>query len=340
MKTLLALLLLVPSLTALANEIERAYRAKDFKRVAEIYQANPKRAYTTRELMMLSLGLRKNQLYRQDIMLNVRIIKKEYGKLHKAILSDMKQGNTIDADAYPKSLKIIYWNLMNDYGRIMQGYKDVQEVNAKDRQHYASFSKLLSELEFREKEVDKLNDEITAHIQYLENKVYKFTFGFNLQYLSWQQVSTLEGPTTSTSLIVTNRGYCAGVEAGVENYRYHYYVDACLMLGSGGVSSTGSAINYQQSNIPAYGVKGGPGISMIVSSSRSRIGIKLPVIYNIQELSQPRNAGYSVKEESPVSFVATLYSRWQFEKFFLQTEFGQYVQKDQTLWSLGIGKSF
>lgn len=337
----ICLLLLITSVSmAHASEIVQAYKAKKTGRIIEIYRANPKRAYTKKEFIVISYALRKQGLFKADILVNVRMIKKEFAKEHKKILADIKKGATIDADSYSKLLKHTYWNLMNDYGRIMQGYKSVSEINPKDREHYAVFSKILSELEFREGQVDKLNDKITAHIQYVQNRVYRFTYGFSLQYLSWQQQSILEGAGSSTNLIVTNKGYCAGGELGMENYLFHFSLDACFLLGSGGVSSAGSAINYQQSNVPAYGVKAGPGVSMIVSSSKSRIGIKVPIVYNLQELAQPNQAGYEVKTESPLSIVTSLYSRWQFDSFYIQTEFGQYVGKDETLWSLGIGKSF
>ena len=98
--------------------------------------------------------------------------------------------------------------------------------------------------------------------------------------------------------------------------------------------------NYQQSNIPAYGVKAGPGASIIVSSSKSRIGIKLPMIYSVQELTTPIQTGFSVDQESSLAFMASLHSRWQFNKWYLQTELGKYITQEQTFWGLGIGKEF
>ena len=127
----------------------------------------------------------------------------------------------------------------------------------------------------------------------------------------------------------------------MENYLYHFYVDGCVLMGAGGVSATSNAnVAYQQSNVPAYGIKAGPGVSMIVSSSKSRIGFKVPIIYSVQKLVNPASPGYEVFNAAPISVVTSIYSRWQFNKWYIQTEFGKYIQKEETFWGLGFGKSF
>lgn len=339
MKLLLILIMLVN--VAIANDVTDAWDKKDFVRVTEIYRDQPARAYTKKELVYISYSLRKRGFYRQDIKLNVRLIKQNYVSQHKKLIAQIKNADTVDGDEYPEGLKVLYWNLMNDYGQILESYKDASTLIKKDHQHYLMFSKMLSELEFREGKVDKYNDKIVAHITYLENKVYKFSRSLSFQYISWQNESTLSGPGSKTGLVVTNRGLCAGGDMGYENSFYHFYVDGCVFAGSGGVSSdSSSAITYRQSNVPAYGAKFGPGASMIVSSSGSRIGLKLPIIYTMQKLQEPKNAAYTIKEDSPVSFVGSIYSRWQFKRWYLQTEFGLYIQKEQTFWGLGLGKTF
>lgn len=326
---------------AWASDVTDAFLRKDFKGISEIYRDQPDRNYTAKELIYISYSLRRMGFFRQDIKLNIRLIKKRYVSQHKKLLNDVKRGETIDGEEYPEGLKVLYWNLMNDYGKILESYKSQSTLIKRDHQHYLVFSKLLSELEFREGKVDKFNDKIVAHITYLENKVYKFTKSFSVSYISWQTDSVLKGPSSETGLVITNSGLCLGGDAGYENSFYHFYVDACAFAGSGGVSSDASSpIKYQQSNVAAYGAKFGPGASMIVSSSGSRIGIKVPVIYTLQKLQEPANNSYSIEENSPLSFVASLYSRWQFEKWYFQTEFGKYIQEEQTFWGLGIGKKF
>lgn len=335
------LIFLLFSSLSRASDITAAFDKKDFRTIVNIYRDNQDKTFSSKEIIYISYSLRKMGFYRQDIKLNVRLIKKKYSAQHKKLLSQLKQGDTIDGEEYPNALKVLYWNLMNDYGKILEGYLNESQLIKKDHEHYLIFSKLLSELEFREGIVDKFNDRIVAHIQYLQNKVYKFSYSLSFQYISWQQESLLKGPVSSTGLVVTNSGFCAGGDIGYENYLFHFYFDGCFLAGSGGVSADSSSpITYQQSNVPAFGVKAGPGASMIVSSSKSRIGIRLPIIYSLQTLQEPNNPGYAIESESPLSFVGSLYSRWQFQSWYFQTEFGKYVQQEQTYWGLGIGRSF
>lgn len=340
MRFILLLIISLPS--AFASDITDVFKKKDYEGVHQIYQENPSRNFSKKELVMISYSLRKLKFYRQDVKLNVRLIKKEYKNYHGRIIKQIKAGDTVNPEEYPDALKVLYWNLMNAYGEIIFGYKNNSQLIKKDHEHYLMFAKILSELEFREGKVDKLNDRIMAHILMLQNKVYKFSASWYLQSLSWQQESQLQGPTSSSNLIVTNRGLCLGGDLGYENSTYHWYVDGCAFYGSGGVSAeaSGSSIRYQQSSVPAYGLKFGPGASLIVSSSKSRIGLKLPIVFNVQSLTNPTEPGFSIKSESAISVATSLYSRWQFDKWYFQTEFGKYVDREATIWSLGIGRQF
>lgn len=336
------ILLMILAVPAFASDVTDEFKQKDYRGVHQIYQENPSRNFSKKELVMISYSLRKLRFYRQDVKLNVRLIKKEYQRYHSRLIKQIKKGDTIDSDEYPEALKVLYWNLMNAYGEIIFGYENNSQLIKKDHEHYLMFAKILSELEFREGKVDKLNDRVMAHILMLQNKVYKFSASWYLQYLSWQQESQLEGPTASSNLIVTNKGLCLGGDLGYENATYHWYVDGCAFYGSGGVSAeaSGSAVQYQQSNVPAYGLKFGPGASLIVSSTKARIGVKVPVIFNVQSLTNPATPGFSIKSESAISVATSVYSRWQFDKWYFQTEFGKYVDREATVWALGLGHQF
>ncbi len=336
----LLFILLVSS--AIASDITEEFRRRNYNGVHKIYQEDLSRNYNRKELVLISYSLRKLGFYRQDIKLNIRLIKKSYEGYHRKLSKKLKAGDKFDSEEYPDALKVLYWNLMNDYGQIIMGYEGKSRRMKKDHNHFLIFSKMLSELEYREGKVDKLNDKIAAHILLLKNKVYKYSKSWFLQYMSWQQESQLRGPGVSSNLVVTNRGLCLGGDLGYENATYHWYVDGCAFYGSGGVSAdaTGSGIRYQQSNVSAYGLKFGPGASLIVSSSKSRIGFKIPVVYNVQRLTKPSQAGFSVDSESAISYAATLYSRWQFTKWYFQTEIGKYYDREATVWSLGFGKTF
>lgn len=328
---------------ATAGALEVAFKAKDYNKISETYRNNMQANYSREQLVMISYSLRKLGFFRQDIKLNIRLVKKHYGRQHNRLLAAIKRGDTIDGDDYPEALKVLYWNLFTSYGQILKGYDHDSSLVEKDNKYFTLFSKLLSELEFREGKVDKYNDTIIAHRQYLTNKIYHFKKSWSVQYVSWQQDATLKHATAGEgSLIITNKGLCAGGDMGYENYRWHFYVDGCFLYGSGGVKNNDQDLidNYQQSNVPAYGFKGGPGASLIVSSSRSRIGLRIPMIYSVQKLTTPTDPGYSVDQGPAFAFIGSLYSRWQFDKWYFQTEFGKYIQQEQTFWGLGFGKEF
>ena len=328
--------------SASASEVTQAFNQKDFRRVTESYRQNQKKNYSRQELIYISYSLRKMGYYRQDINLNVIIINKHYKRHHQKLLQSIKRGDTVDGDDYPEGLMVLYWNLLNSYGQILKGYKEDSPKVEDDHKYFVQFSKILSELEFREGKVDKYNDAIIAHRQLLKDKIYHLKKSWSVQYVSWQQEAILNHPSGSSTLIITNKGLCAGGDVGYENYRFHFYLDGCVLYGSGGVKNNDQNLvaNYQQSNVPALGVKAGPGASYIVSSSKSRIGFKIPIIYSIQDLTSPKDPDYSIEQASSLSYLASLYSRWQFNKWYFQTEFGKYIQSEQAFWGLGIGKEF
>lgn len=334
----LALFILLPTL-ALASDISDAFKNKDFNRVSDIYKANLRRNYNPKELIYISYSLRKLTFYRQDIKLNVRLIKTKYFEPHNRLIKAIKGNESIDSDEYPEPLKIIYYNLIRDYGAIVMGYNRKSVLIDKDLQHFNQFYKFTSALEFREGKVDKLSENVTLHLQSLENKIYKFSSSLSLQYITWQNYTAFVKTGERNDLVITNRGYCLGGDAGIENKNYHFFVDGCFLVASGNISAaSGAAITYQQNNIPSYGFKIGPGASMIVSSTGSRIGVKLPIFYPQQKLAMP--TGYTEEKKSDLSILTNLYSRWYFDKWFAQTEFGLFVGRRETFWGLGFGKTF
>lgn len=341
MRSLLLILLITFSSTAFSKNLKLMVERQEYKKVVSYYNLNKKKDFTKHEYALISYSMRKLKMLRQDISLNVRQINRYFKAEHQKLLKETKASNTIDPDEYPKNLKITYWIILTDLGEILQKYKTRSKNFNKDYLYFQTFSKMLVDLEFRESKVDKINNKVNTHLEYIVNKIYKFSSSVSLQYVSWQRNATLNGPDGSTNLNVTNRGYCLGGDAGIENHLFHFYVDGCFLAGSGGVKNIDNPdVSYQQSNVKAMGLKFGPGASMIVSSSKSRIGVRLPIIYTIQRFTNPGDGFYAVEETSPLSFMGTLYSRFQFEKWYLQTEFGKYMQKEEIFWGLGIGKQF
>lgn len=341
MKTILLFIFISFSFSALAGVIEDNFKNKNYKAVADYYSSHRKGNFNKRQYIMISYALRKVGRFREDISHNVRFIKKYYPKQHIQLLKDVRESNSIDPDEYPKSLKIIYWILLDDYQNLLTSYQEKSPALDKDYRHFQIFSKLLEGLEFRESKVDKINTAALSHFAWLEDKIYHLTGSLFLNYVSWQREVLLKGGSREIDLQVTNRGYCAGGDVGWVNYRWHFYMDGCVLFGSGGVTNTEQPPEYQQSNVRAFGIKGGPGASMIVSSSKSRIGIKLPLLYTIQSFQNPpTGSNLTIEETNPFSAMVSLYSRWQFTKWYLNTEMGKYVQTDDFFWGLGLGKQF
>ncbi len=79
------LLLILSSLPAIASDITEEFRQKDYASVHQIYQENPSRNYSKKELILISYSLRQLGFYRQDIKLNVRLIKKRISALPQKI---------------------------------------------------------------------------------------------------------------------------------------------------------------------------------------------------------------------------------------------------------------
>ena len=337
------LLILLIVNQAFGASMETLFKRKDYKGVvANYYLPTSLKTLKTKELVMLSFSLRKLKRYRDDAKVIYVMLKKDHAAHHAEIRKKVRNKETLDAEDYPKSLPIHYWYLFNDYADILLGHKKLNDQLEKDKQIYVVFRQILGELEFREGKVEKLNDKVMSHLQYLEDKIYHFTYSFSAQYVSWQHEATLRRISTNanTGLIITNAGSCVGGDIGMENGFYHFAVDGCFLMGSGGVSAYGdSNITYQQ-NIAASGLKVGPVASMIVSSSKSRIGIGIPLIYTKQKLTQPGDPDYTIDEGSPISYLATLYSRWQFGKWYVRSEFGQYFDKQESFWGLGFGRQF
>lgn len=324
-----------------AGVFRKYFKKKDFKKILETYYKNPRSRFSKEDFIIISLALRKAGQYRDDIKLNTKFVKAFFLKEHNRLLRDTLESNTIDPDEYKDAQKLIYWIILDDYLNIISNAKKRSELKDNDLKQIQTISKLLEGLEFREGRVDKINTKINNHIQYLEEKIFRFESSFFMNFITWQRDLSLFNSINKKTLLVTNSGYCLGGDLGVSNYRYHFFMDGCFLIGSGGVTNITPPPTYQQSNVPVMGIKAGPGASIIVSDSRSRIGIKIPVIVNVQRFQNPPSvSGYQVEELNPTAFTATLYSRFNFGKWYFATEFGKYFAEERSTWSLGIGKEF
>lgn len=327
----------------MASDIRSLWSARSYIKIVESYLANKDKDYHWKDYFYISYSFRALKLYREDIKLNIKIINKGFKTQHKEILGLTKENEELEQGKYPKILIGLYWNLLNSFGELILLEN---EDSAKVSQIYKQFQMLqniLIELDALPEKSEEFVDNVQSYRQRLIDQIYSFKSEFFVQYISWQQEASLVNQNGSEiGLIITNKGLCSGGNAGIENYRFHFYIDACFFYGAGSVKNynQNSLASYQQSNIPAYGLKTGPGASINISSTKSKIGIKLPLIYSIQKLESPTSGTFSIVEGSSLAFVASLYSRWQFESWHFETEFGNYLGVKQTFWGLGAGVSF
>ncbi len=159
-----------------------------------------------------------------------------------------------------------------------------------------------------------------------------------LDFLSWQQEAEIKSGNAKSSIIVTNRAVCAGGSLGRNFLTYRSFVDGCFVYGLGNAGSEKRAITYDQSDISIYGAKASIGISKFVSPSNAEIGFKLPVMLTHQHLTEPKNT--KLTTPNPLLVMASLYSRWPIEQWFIQTEFSKFIENDLVLFSVGAGYNF
>lgn len=160
----------------------------------------------------------------------------------------------------------------------------------------------------------------------------------SIDYLSWQQEGKIKSGSSQSPLIITNQGVCAGGAIGYDYRTYRTFIDGCFIYGSGNAGSEKNTITYNQSGISVYGLKASLGMGKIVSSARTEIGFKLPIMYVQQNLTKTNIT--SIHEPPTLSAMASLYSRWPFEDWFVQTEFSKIIGNDLVLFSLGGGYQF
>ncbi len=340
---ILILLLLFISQSAYASKVSDLFKQKNYKEIAKYYDnSNTFNKLTPKDMILVSYSLRALGRHRDNAKLIVIMIKKNYAKEHSQIFGKIKKKVTLDSADYPKELLLLYWNIYNEYSYIIKSYKKLDPNLKRDEKNFQNFRTILSELEYQEGKVEKTNEAVVTHVQYLNDKEYKFSSSLQVQYMSWQYSADMIKISAGekSGLIVTNQGLCVGGDIGYASGFYHYALEGCFLMGSGGVTSFGNPeISYKQ-NLIAYGAKLGPSVYKIVSISKSRIGISLPVLFTTQKMTQPDDPDYVVEQNPLVNIVPTLSARWQFDKWYMKTEFGQYFGKKEVLWALGIGRQF
>jgi hypothetical protein len=297
-------------------------------------------ATSLEEGMKESKLLRSKGLYRADINFNIGLISKNLKAEHKKLIALVKENESVD-DVNPH-LQKIYLTIYADYYKLISNATELSDQLKSDHNGFTRFYQLLEGLEIKVGAVNKINDKANAHIKSLEGSIYKSSFSFYVQYLSWQEKTDIENITNNTEhkLIITNKATCLGGDFGIENEKFHYYLDACAMIGSGTVTGQNESI-YSQSSLPLFGAKVAPGFSYIPTSSNSRIGFKIPVMYSTQKISdfEADGSSYEVTKKDHFFIAGALYSRWYLKRFYVSAELGKFVTQQEAYWAFGAGFS-
>jgi hypothetical protein len=161
---------------------------------------------------------------------------------------------------------------------------------------------------------------------------------FFLDYVNWQQEGTIKAAGFHNKFIVTNKGLCAGGAASRIKNSYRTFIDGCLISGYGNTGSEKSTITYKQSDISLYGLKTSFGIGRFISPAQAELGLKIPIMYIHQNFSEP--LGATIHDPSIWMVLVSLYSRWPFGDYFVQTEFAKFIGNDLVMFQLGAGVNF
>ncbi len=260
-----------------------------------------------------------------------------YPKELKKIKAAIREGKVLKAEEFGEDYKKLIFDIYIGYNAKIAKTESTEQVTKKDRDDVFFLKSALEKLEYRESEVDRASEELNAHYVYLETKKYGFKKRAFLDFVSWQTEATLSGPSSSTALLANNMGYQLGLGLTYENSFWSFGAELAGLYGYGGVSNISGSSTYQQSSVPAYGGRLSVSGARVVSSTGSLLGIKVAGLFLQQTLTTPSVAGYSINQDRPLSFTATLFTQWRFQNYYFETEFGRYIAKPSTLWALGLG---
>ena len=279
--------------------------------------------------------------YVKEILETKKIIDSKHSAESRKLQKLIKNAETVDPDDFSQEFKKLNFKIYGLVAKILQKIDSPVPETNKNRQIFLSLRENLSQLEYKESNVEKVYDLIQNHFKNLEEKIFKGHWRLFIDYVSWQNKAVLTDSGSEYDLIITNKGICPGINYARENKNFSFSVDACFMLASGEVKALDpTALTYSQSNVHAVGLKGSLGIGHFVSSTKSEIGLKIPVIFVSQLLQDPPNSGATISEGSEFIPMAGIYSRWPLGKFFVQTEFSKFLSQDHILWALGAGYGF
>ena len=323
-----------------SDQIRNFHQAKNYAALTSLYEKNRNLPLENDlEAFYITEAYLKIQKIRRAISLNEKALLSLHAD-EESKLNEAMKNTTVSPGAFSKNFKHNYYTLFLLYSSLFTKSGKLKLILKKDLERFELIKQKLEVLTFQSAIVSKRSEKVSNWLKQLELKIYKFRFRAFLDYLSWQTEATLKGPTGSYPLVATNVGLSPGLGVSYENSFYAFSLDANLIYGTAGVSTLQGGPTYQQSDVPAFGSRLAFGTGLIVSATRSEVGLRASLFYIKQSLSTPSTAGYSVEQSKELSETLSLYSRWLFNPFFLQTEFGRYLNRPATVWSIGFGSFF
>ncbi len=269
---------------------------------------------------------------------------KAFNKSHPVETAKMRngvnRGEEIKVSDFSPEYKELLYKLYQGYASKIIDSKSLDSGVTKNTPQFEFFKKALGKLEYREDDVDSTSDRVRTHLTHLEEKKYRLRWRLFLNYMSWQSQAALVGPFETTNLLTTNLGLCPGFGMSLENRFWALSLDLSGLYGSGGVSAVQGLVEYQQSQVPALGGRFAIGGGRIVSASGSEVGLRGSLLFVRQNLTKPSDNQYNVTQDKILSYTVSVFSRWRFNRFYLETDFGRTIARPSTLWSIGLGTIF
>jgi|GEM_PF-1476805 len=323
------------------NEIARLYQQKKYRLVVRKYLVNRKAVlHDYRTALLVNIAYEKLREYPEALTLNFDYIRANFQAENSRLKSEFRNNQAPDPANYPVQFQSVFFRIYGDYSQEILGATWQGGVSKRNLSAFEQYKKALDAFGYQAEAVQNIHDRVENHLKLLEKKKYRWRPRVFLDYISWQTSAALIGPFETTALLATNMGLCPGVGISYESGFWALSFDLSYLRGSGGVSATQGLVQYQQSDVAATGFKAALGAGMIVSESRSELGLRLTVLDVSQSLARPDTSGYSIDQPNSISEVISIYSRWTFDHFYLQSDFGRYFKRPATLWSLGFGYSF
>lgn len=281
------------------------------------------------KFIFLAIILTQN-LYAQT---GIQEIISKYPKQHQEILQRLEEDETIDGEKISQDLKKMYFE---EYLKTSNAFLESDVLDSENE----LLKNILENLEHNEEEVEQISEKIISHKKIIENKKFRFKKFLDVQFISWQREISLKSNADKNSIILTNQAICVGGGLVRSNAYFFYGIDSCLFSGSGDTKEKNSPPSYKESNIPLWGIKNSILSGLKTSSAGAEIGLKLSSLLNFQELQNPTNSGYKLKQDNQNLFFTSLFIKIPLDNFIVQSEIGFFLDQDSTYFSVGFGRKF